>query len=122
MAVYTYFLGEPIYLNLFFSVAKIPLYEACLPSDVCLDEQAGCIRGRCDCIPGYVERFGTCVARIPLGQPCVLGLDVCADDNALCQNGFCLCDDAYFARIGVCGELLLLEQIFHYMLMKIHYL
>ena len=71
---------------------------------MCLDVHAACTQGRCQCTPQYVERFGACVARVDLGQPCLLGLDVCADEHALCEDGFCQCEVSHFAKRGRCGK------------------
>ena len=46
--------------SLYYLVPKIPLYEQCRPGDECEDSNAGCIGGKCLCVPDFFERDLIC--------------------------------------------------------------
>ena len=76
---------------------------------MCLDPNAVCINGRCECKRGYVIEAGTCVSTSEEGSadaPCLPG-GLCLDKNSICAQGLCRCSLGHYAKEGQCCKLVM---------------
>ncbi|KRX81377.1 hypothetical protein T06_7604 [Trichinella sp. T6] len=92
--------GDVYSLGFFPSTSVTPV-NLVLCKNTCPIENAMCLKGFCQCMPGYVASQDKCVSLLKFSSKCRNDAH-CQDPNGQCVNSYCACKPGFILIIDRC--------------------